>query len=106
MSNLGTNDAIFNVSEPSFRQTQTAFLQQLRQKHPNARIYVMRPFKGHHAAMTQQAVQDRIAAGDTNIRYVDTTGWLTAGDYQTDGLHPNDVGMQKIANLLAPVLAQ
>jgi hypothetical protein len=36
--------------------------------------------------------------------YLDTTGWLSAADYN-DGTHPSDKGQVKIAGLLEPTLS-
>ena len=44
-------------------------------------------------------------AGDANVFYVDTTGWLQRGDF-TDGLHPNVEGGAKAADKLAAALKE
>jgi lysophospholipase L1-like esterase len=105
--NLGTNDQNFGVSDATFQSTYTTFLQNVRARNPNAFIFVLRTFGGFKAAPTLAAVLARVAAGDTKLYYVDTTGWVTTGtsDY-TDGLHPSDSGHVKIANLLAPFIAK
>lgn len=101
--NIGQNDQAFNVPDATFQSVYTSFLQNVRAKYPNARIYVLRPFSGAKAAPAQAAVNARIGAGDTNIAYIDTTGWLSPGDY-IDGVHPSDSGQLKAANDLVPIL--
>jgi lysophospholipase L1-like esterase len=104
--NLGTNDSTAGVSDSTFQSTYTTFLQNVRAKYPNAEIYVLRTFGGYKVAPTQAAVNARISAGDTKLRYVDTTGWVstTSGDFDSDNLHPNTNGHIKIANRLQSVL--
>jgi lysophospholipase L1-like esterase len=102
--NLGTNDSNAGVSDSAFQNTYTTFLQNVRAKYPNAEIYVLRTFGGYKVAPTQAAVNARINAGDTKLRYVDTTGWVTTGDFDSDNLHPNMNGHVKIKNRLVSVL--
>jgi high-affinity K+ transport system ATPase subunit B len=52
-------------------------------------ILVLRTFKGVKAAPTLAAVRAVNAAGDRNVHYIDTTGWITAAD-TNDGLHHSD----------------
>jgi lysophospholipase L1-like esterase len=107
--NLGTNDHNFGVTDATFQATYTTFLQNLRARYPNAYLFAVRPFGGFKASATVAAVNARIAAGDTRLSYVDTTGWVTVGttDYSpNDTLHPSDSGHVKIANRLAPFIAK
>src|SRR5258707_1580724 len=99
--NLGTNDTSFNVTDATFQSTYETFLRNIRSVYPAARIFVLRTFLGLKVAPTQAAVQ---AVGDSNIQYVDTTGWVSSSD-TIDGTHPSDAGHAKIANLLGPILA-
>jgi lysophospholipase L1-like esterase len=101
--NLGTND--WNTSDATLQSTYITFLQNVRAKYPNAEIFVLRTFGGYKAALTQAAVNARISAGDSKIRYVDTTGWVTSGDFDSDNLHPTMNGHIKIANRLTPILS-
>ncbi|MET0406557.1 MAG: AbfB domain-containing protein [Cystobacter sp.] len=105
--NLGTNDQNHGVSDAAFQSTYVTFLQNVRARHPNAFIFVLRPFGGFKAAPTEAAANARISAGDTKLFYVDTTGWVTVGtsDY-SDTLHPSDSGHVKIARLLAPFISK
>ena len=103
--NLGQNDGSLLVPSDVFQNTYITFLQNIRTKFPNAEIYVMRTFSGSYAAETQAAVASRNAAGDNNVYFIDTTGWISYGD-TTDGTHPSDSGHIKIANLLIPILTK
>jgi lysophospholipase L1-like esterase len=104
--NLGTNDIGHGVSGAQFQSAYTAFLRDIRAKYPNAALFVMETFKRRYLAETRAAVTARNTAGDANVRFVNTEGWLTVGtDYtDTDG-HPNDAGHVKVANRLAPIIA-
>ncbi len=102
--NLGTNDNSKGVNDTTFQQSYVSFLQNIRAKYPNADIFALRTFGGYKAAPTQAAVNAVTAAGDNKVHYVDTTGWLSPSDFQPDGVHPNDAGQQKAANLLTSVL--
>ena len=102
--NIGTNDSTTGVSDSTFQNTYTTFLQNVRAKYPNAEIYVLRTFGGYKVSPTQAAVNARISAGDTKVHYVDTTGWVTTGDFDSDNLHPNMNGHIKIANRLQSIL--
>jgi hypothetical protein len=100
---LGTNDRAYGISNSQFQSTYITFLQNIRGKYPFAEIFVMRPFNGAKAGQCQAAVNARRSAGDFRVHYIDTTGWLTSGDF-VDGLHPNDQGHVKIAQRLVPIL--
>jgi lysophospholipase L1-like esterase len=102
--NLGTNDNNNQVPDATFQNTYTSFLATIRTKFANAEIFVLRTFSGTRAALTSAAVNARNAAGDTKVHYINTAGWLSAGDY-TDGTHPSVSGHIKVANLLKPILA-
>ncbi|HVU67095.1 MAG TPA: cellulose binding domain-containing protein [Ktedonobacteraceae bacterium] len=100
--NLGTNDSGFSsITTATFQSTYETFLRDIRSVYPTARIFVLRTFAGVEVAPTQAAIQ---AVGDSNIQYVDTTGWVSSSD-TIDGTHPSDAGQAKIANLLGPILA-
>ena len=102
--NLGTNDSSTRVPASAFQASYSTFLAALRSRVPDAEIIVMRCFNGSMAAPTQMAVATRVSAGDQRVHYLDTTGWLSASDYN-DGTHPSDNGQVKIAGLLEPILA-
>ncbi|MET8040620.1 cellulose binding domain-containing protein [Micromonospora sp. NPDC005215] len=102
--NLGTNDKSHGVSATAFQATYTTFLTRIRARFPNAKLFAMRTFIGRYAAETQAAVRARNAAGDADVFYVDTTGWLPSGGL-SDSVHPNDAGHQAITERLAPVLS-
>jgi lysophospholipase L1-like esterase len=102
--NLGTNDKSHGVSSADFQAKYITFLTKIRGKFPTTKIFALRTFIGRYAAETQAAVQSRNNAGDANVFYVDTTGWLPS-DGLSDSVHPNDKGHQAITDRLAPILS-
>jgi lysophospholipase L1-like esterase len=102
--NLGTNDAGRGVSGPDFQAAYVDLLRQARAKYPHAALFAFETFRQRYLAETQAAVQTLTDAGDANVFYINTEGWLTDADY-VDGGHPNDGGHAKIAQRLAPILA-
>ncbi|SFW86139.1 SGNH/GDSL hydrolase family protein [Chitinophaga sancti] len=105
--NLGTNDGDYEDSDDTFQAVYEYLLSGIRNKFPQAEIFVMRTFLGIRAQPTAAAVAGRIAAGDQKIHYVNTEGWLTpsSSDYLADNIHPGESGHIKIAGLLQAVLA-
>jgi lysophospholipase L1-like esterase len=101
--NQGTNDR--DASSTAFRPELARYLGIVRKGYPRAKIFVLRTFGGYREADIAAEVAARVAAGDAQMFYVDTTGWLTAADY-TEGLHPNIVGHQKATAALVPILEQ
>lgn len=99
--NQGTNDS--GASATDFRPAYAKFIGTVRAGYPSAKIVAMRPFNGAHAAEIQAEVTARHAAGDANIFFVDTTGWLGNGDF-TDGTHLNDQGSPKAATALVAAI--
>jgi lysophospholipase L1-like esterase len=102
--NLGTNDLAHGTHSTTFQPHYVHLLEEVRARYPRAAIFAMETFATRFAAQTQAAVQTRNAAGDPNVYYVSTAGWLTSSDF-TDGVHPTDAGHQIIANHLAPIVS-
>jgi lysophospholipase L1-like esterase len=102
--NLGTNDLAHGTHTTTFQPHYLHLLEEVRAKYPAAKIFAMQTFSKRFGAQTQAAVQTRNAAGDANVFYVPTEGWLTTADY-TDGTHPTDAGHRKVADKLAPIIA-
>ncbi|MPY57763.1 SGNH/GDSL hydrolase family protein [Streptomyces spongiae] len=103
--NLGTNDIGHGVTGAAFQSAYTTFLRDIRAKYPNAVLFAVQTLKKRYVTETKAAVNARTTAGDTKVRYVDTTGWLTDGtDYEDGNGHPNEAGHTKFANRLAPVI--
>jgi lysophospholipase L1-like esterase len=98
--NLGTNDYHNNIADATFQSIYETFLHKIRKVYPKARIFALRTFLGLKADPTLAAVK---AVNDSNIKYVDTTGWLNFSD-TNDGTHPSDAGHVKIANKLGPII--
>ncbi|WP_225847761.1 GDSL-type esterase/lipase family protein [Streptomyces sp. HPF1205] len=104
--NLGTNDIGHGVTGPQFQAAYTTFLADIRAKYPHAALFAMQTFKQRYVNETRAAVSARNSAGDSNVTYVDTTGWLTDNvDYEDGNGHPNEAGHTKIANRLAPLIS-
>jgi lysophospholipase L1-like esterase len=101
--NLGTNDG--NATSEQFRPGYAKELSVIRKAYPKAAILALRPFNGAHADDIQAEVAARKTAGDANVAYVDTTGWLEKSDF-TDGVHPNVAAGPKLADRLAPVIKE
>ncbi len=106
--NLGTNDNGHGVTKPTFQAAYTAFMRKIRTKYPNAAIFAFETLRTAYATETQAAVHTLNAAGDKNVYFVKTEGWISvsAGDYSADHGHPNDQGQAKIAAKLAPIIAK
>ncbi|GAA1860345.1 RICIN domain-containing protein [Myceligenerans crystallogenes] len=102
--NLGTNDVGHGVSTTTFQQNYVVMLERVRRAYPNAEIFAMGVFRGRYVTETRNAVQARVAAGDSRVRFVDTTGWVDPATDTSDNVHPTDAGHQKIAGLLTPIL--
>lgn len=101
--NLGQNDQCGKEPDETMTASYRSFVQKLRAQFPETKIAAMRPFGGPYAAAERAAVQSLIDGGDKGLIFVDTTGWLSPGDY-LDGIHPNYDGSVKAGRLLANVL--
>jgi hypothetical protein len=101
--NQGTNDR--DATSAAFQPVFAKYLDEIRAGYPQALFFVLRPFGGYREADVAAGVAAKVAAGDTKMFYVDTTGWLTDADY-TEGIHPNVMGHQKAAAALLPILRQ
>lgn len=99
--NLGTNDV--DGTAESLQTAVTTYLQAVRAKLPDARIFMLRPFNGNRAE-TLRAGFD--AAADHNSVWVDTTGWLNLAQHAdtTDTVHPNTSGALKYAQRMSDLL--
>jgi lysophospholipase L1-like esterase len=102
--NLGTNDLAHGTHTTTFQPHYLHLLQEVRAAYPNAVIFAMETFSKRFGVQTQAAVQTRNAAGDAEVYYIDTEGWLASTDF-TDGTHPSDGGHRKIVTHLAPIIA-
>jgi lysophospholipase L1-like esterase len=103
--NLGTNDSGHGVHTPEFQATYVTLLERVRQKYPNAAIFALQTFRKKFVTQTRNAVTARTNAGDRNVFFVDTEGWITESTDTVDNVHPNDQGHRKIADRLAPIVA-
>jgi lysophospholipase L1-like esterase len=101
--NQGTNDGA--AAADPFRAAYGKLLDEIRKAYPHAQIAALRPFAGTHAADIAAEVKVRNDAGDTEVYFIDSTGWLESGDF-TDGVHPNVRGSGKAADKLAAALRE
>jgi hypothetical protein len=105
--NNPTLESLVAVYEP--------FLQTLRTKHPNTPILAITPIAAAKNPARLEAMREhirkvvsaQIAAGDRNLTLVDGLSLLGPGevDGTVDGVHPNDLGFQRMADRLAPTVA-
>ncbi|MFI7131103.1 GDSL-type esterase/lipase family protein [Nonomuraea sp. NPDC050153] len=102
--NLGTNDVGHGVSTTTFQTSYTHLLQEVRAAYPGAAVFALETFTRRYAAQTRAAVAARNSAGDANVYYVPTEGWLTSAN-MSDNVHPNDSGHVVIADRLAPIIS-
>ena len=96
--NQGTNDG--SVPSERFRPAYDRYLGLIRAAYPAAHILALRPFNGAHAEDIRAVIEQRIAAGDTSLQFVDTTGWLDSTIDTTDGVHPDAMGHRKATERL------
>jgi lysophospholipase L1-like esterase len=101
--NLGTNDQSHGVTTAQFQSSYIDLIHTIRSKYPSAVIFAVDTFIQRYAAQTKAAVASVNGAGDSNVFYVDTKGWVTSADLN-DSVHPSDAGHKKIAGLLAPII--
>jgi lysophospholipase L1-like esterase len=101
--NHGTNDRA--ASAEKFRPAYATYLAKIRKAYPAAKILALRPFAGTHGDDIKAEVAARNAAGDANVSFVDTTGWLDRTDF-TDGVHPNGGAGAKVAEKLAKAISE
>ncbi len=102
--NLGTNDVGHGVTGAQFQSSYLAFLRNIRARYPAAAILALKTFRGRYITETQNAVNTVNSAGDRNVFFINTDGWLTA-DGLADAVHPNDLGHRQITDRLAPIVA-
>lgn len=99
--NLGTNDPSTGAQAPNFKPAYLNFLENLRSYYPAAIIFAMSPLNTAHRTEIADTVSVRNAAGDANVVFVDTTGWINTATETTDGTHPTIAAHDKVAVKLA-----
>jgi lysophospholipase L1-like esterase len=102
--NLGTNDVGHGVSTVQFQASYLNLLHEVRTAYPSAAIFALETFTKRYAAQTSADVTAMTNAGDHNVFYVNTEGWLTTAD-MSDSVHPNDNGHRIVADHLAPIIS-
>jgi len=118
-------DCLPNMTPQQVAERTIPLVRQLREKHPTTPILLVedRTFanawlteerqvqhRGRRAAL-RKAWEELTAAGDENLHYLRGAGLLgDDDDATTDGSHPNDLGMYRmamaVASALQPLLAQ
>ena len=102
--NMGTNDG--KAGPEVFGPLYRVYLETIRKGYAKARIFCLRPFNGAHAAEIEAAVKALTAAGDAQLHYVDTSGWIDVPQHTTDGVHLNLEGNRVAAEKLAPIIKE
>ena len=100
-----------NPTVDSLAQVYAPFLEVIRSAHPETPILVITPIYAAHESwgrdarlegmreLIRQVAAQRIAAGDRHIEIIEGTDLLgpSRGDGLVDGIHPNDLGFQWMA---------
>jgi lysophospholipase L1-like esterase len=94
--NQGTNEGSMPTNE--YQPLYARYLAMIRKAYPKAKIVALRPFCGAQEASIKAVVRACNAAGDSNVYYLDTTGWYNGP------LHPNVTGSARLAEKLANAL--
>ena len=79
------------------------FVKKLREKYPNVRVYVLKPFNESFCrdeAVTRAFFEIRDKLG--NVELIDSINWNV--EICSDGTHPTDLGYTQIAEKLVNVL--
>lgn len=105
-----------NPTIESLREVYKPFLATIRAKHPTTPIIAITPISASRDTQRlrdmrqhiRDVVNSAIGAGDKFLTLVEGTSLLgpTRVDGLVDGVHPNDLGFQWMADGLAPVLAK
>ena len=109
-----------NPTVESLAQVYTPFLETVRSAHPETPVLVVTPIYAAHESwsrdarlegmreLIRQVAAKRMAAGDPHLEIVEGTDLLgpSRGDGLVDGVHPNDLGFQWMAEGLAGRIAK
>jgi lysophospholipase L1-like esterase len=94
--NLGSNDG--GIPSNEFVQAYVELLHEIRERCPRTVIFAVRPYSAGDQGNSGIASAVRMLA-DPDVHYVDSTGWLTEGDF-IDHTHLNVAGSRKAATHL------
>ncbi|KAI7852159.1 hypothetical protein BDC45DRAFT_514471 [Circinella umbellata] len=98
---LGQND----YKENEYTHTLLAFLKRIRLHLRYTSILILSEPLGGLVRQSQDAVYQLNDQGDQDVFFVDTTGWVQYGSTAfVDTMHLNDVGQDRLARKLAPLL--
>lgn len=119
--NLGTNDTQFYFEDDTdgtksaeFIAKYKAFVSALKTQHPNATIYILKPFCITSASNEPDKIAranafDAIGeyyADDALVEYIDTQSWNKDITFNADNVHPDIDGHRVIADKLKAYLTQ
>jgi hypothetical protein len=94
--NQGTNEGSMETHE--YQTLYARYLALIRKAYPNAKIVALRPFCGAQESSIKAVVSACNTAGDSNVYYIDTTGWYSGS------LHPNAPDSAALAEKLVKAL--
>lgn len=94
--NQGTNEGSMETHE--YQTLYARYLALIRTAYPKAKIVALRPFCGAQEASIKAVVSACNTAGDSNVYYIDTTGWYNGP------IHPNVEGSAALAEKLVKAL--
>ncbi|WPU94741.1 GDSL-type esterase/lipase family protein [Mucilaginibacter sabulilitoris] len=103
--NLGTNDNNNKVPDSAFRHSYISLIKGVRANYPKARIIALQTFLGIKTKPTLEAVAEINHAGDLDVYFLETSGWIApkTSDYN-DTAHPSVAGQEKVGRILAEKL--
>jgi hypothetical protein len=94
--NQGTNEGSMEMHE--YQSLYARYLALIRVAYPKAKIVALRPFCGAQESSIKAVVSACNTAGDSNVYYIDTTGWYSGP------LHPNAPDSAALAKKLVKAL--
>lgn len=98
--NLGTNDHLWK-SVDEYINGYRSFLEMITNRHPFSKITVLTSFSGVFPAETKQLVEDFNKEHNSDIFFIDSTGWIPP-----EPLHPDRSGHKLVAEHLTAVLKE
>ncbi len=114
-------DCVPNSNPAQVKERTNQLVKKIRKKHPEAPIIILQSLirqHGYFNKVIDRHVRDQninilnevirlIEEGDDKIHFITSENWL-GSDYEgtIDGTHPNDLGMDRMLNVLAPHIVQ
>jgi lysophospholipase L1-like esterase len=95
---------------PRIAEEAAGVVERLVEQAPDSEIVLVSPFSNGPPGPLTTRLSDRLSeiARDNDVTYVDATGWLASGEelFAPDGVHPTDLGQQRIAMRMEAALRQ